>query len=373
MANTAGSGAGVSRRDRAGRRRRDGRRRRSRRSTRRGRRPLTASDSLGRVASSGSATTSSTQPPNPTSGVAAVGGAWSASRSISVSSPAIWRRQRAGMVARLAASSTAAHSAPCRISHSVLPSGWTNRSYADPAVADVVGADDAESRSRPSTSSPPTCKCHPPSQRRAEVDDARRHIGVCRARGVGSEERGDGASRCRRPRCRRGRPPSTPRRAVPRAPTSSGSRPRFSNSTKPGALIGGGRGRAAAPATRGGRRARAAGPPRSRSPRRSVARRRSGCRTEPAGGRRAACVGIADLARSTACSAVVGGLVGDGPAIAEVGATVVDERHRHVAVQLVRRERDQARVAEVQHAVVAHLVGSRAAAPRRARRGRCSA
>ena len=65
---------------------------------------------------------------------------------------------------------------------------------------------------------------------------------------------------------------------------------------------------------------------------------------------------VADLADDSA-QLVVGGLVGDGPAVAEIGPAVVDEGHRHAVAEVVGRERDQPRVAEVEHAVVADLVG----------------
>ena len=75
-------------------------------------------------------------------------------------------------------------------------------------------------------------------------------------------------------------------------------------------------------------------------------------RTARAAGRRAACASVA-ISSTAARSAPSAGLVGDRPAVAEVGGAVVDDRHRHAVAEVVGRERDQPGIAEVQHAVVA--------------------
>ena len=78
------------------------------------------------------------------------------------------------------------HSAACTSSQSVRPSGWANRSDADPAGADVEGGRRRRTPTRPATSSPPICSSPSVVERRAEVDDAGRHVGVGSTAGVSS-------------------------------------------------------------------------------------------------------------------------------------------------------------------------------------------
>ena len=232
-----------------------------------------------------SANSSSTQPAKPVRPARA----GSASRSISVSSPAIRRRNRAGTVSRLAASSTSAHSAALHDEPERPPQRLDEPQRRRPGGADVVGGGDGEPRPAVDVLA---ADLQLPPARRAACRGGRRPAGTsASAARVASAPRSVGVGR-RRVDGDEGVEVVGRRRLGERALERRRRRDHGAVLEEHEARRGDRRAdevELRAAARRAGPTGRAAGRPRSRSRRRSAARRRSGCRTERAGGRHAAC------------------------------------------------------------------------------------